>query len=201
MAAALNEVRNQVRLRLEDASGAGWSDEEIDAGLSQSLDEYSHRRPQEMRKAIEVTIGDMSVDLPEGARQVLRVIDPAGNVIPPQSVPLRGSAGSEQAWEVWGNRIEFNRRLPEGEIDVWFHGPRAFPANDAEPMPVPDEDVSLLVAGAVVWCLEQRSVAEWKRGALPARYEMVLRRAQEEHRAAWRTRERRIRSGRIVGTG
>lgn len=201
MTVTLADVRAMVRLRLEDTGAmTSWSDDAIDAGLSQALDEYSHRYPQERQDEIPVEQGDMSIDLPDGARQVVRVIDPSGYVIPPQSVPVRGTSGSEQAWEVWGNRIELNRRLPAGTVVIWYLGSRQFPAGDSVSMPVPSEDVSLLVIGAAVWCLEQRSVADWKRGALPARYEMVLRRARDEYRAAWRAKERRVRTGQVIGT-
>ena len=198
----LTEARQRVRLALEDSGAStSWADDEIDEGLVQALDEYSHRYPMELKVEIPVVEGQSSLDLPDGARSVRRVIDPRGNVIPPQPIPLRGTAGSEQSWEVWGDRVEFARRLPAGDVTLWYLGPRAFPDSDATEMPVPDEDVSLLVLGAVMWCLEQRSVADWKRGSLPARYETVLRRAQEAYRSAWRSRERRVRTGRIVGTG
>jgi hypothetical protein len=198
----LTEIRNQVRLRLEDTgTTTSWSDEEIDAGLRQALDTYSFRSPAEQRMEIPVASGDSSIELPEEVRKVVRVIDPRGAVVPPQTIPLRGTVGSEQAWEVWGNRLEFSRTLPEGSVQIWYLGSRTFPESDSEPVPVPDEDVSLLGLGAAAWCLEQRAVADWKRGALPARYETVLRRAQDDYRAAWRGLERRIRVGRVVGTG
>lgn len=202
MSVSLSDVRSQVRLRLEDTGAStSWSDEEIDAGLRQALDEYGHRYPLEQRTDTPVAEGDSSVDLPDGARKVVRVIDPHGRVVPPQPIPARATAGVEQAWEVWGDRVEFARNLPAGSVELWFLGQRSFPGNDEDPLPVPDDDVSLLALGSAAWCLEQRAVAEWKRGALPARYETVLRRAQDAYRAAWRTRQRQVRTGRIVGTG
>jgi hypothetical protein len=202
MSVTLNHARNQVRLRLEDSGAStAWSDEEIDAGLRQALDQYSHRFPAELQIASPVSPGESSIELPDEVREVVRVIDPRGAVVPPQSIPLRGTAGSEQAWEVWGNRLEFSRKLPEGEVQIWYLGPRTLPKDDNESIPVPDEDVSLLVLGAAAWCLEQRAIADWKRGALPARYETVLRRAQDEYRASWRSRQRRLRVGRVLGTG
>jgi hypothetical protein len=130
----------------------------------------------------------------------LRVIDPRGATVPPQTIPLRGTAGSEQSWDVWGDRLEFARRLPAGTVEIRYLGPREFPEDESNSMPVPDGDATLVIVGAVRWCLEQRSIADWKRGSLPARYEMVLRRAQENERAAWRTRERQVRIGRMLGT-
>ena len=198
----LTEARNRVRLRLEDAGASTyWSDAEIDAGLGKALDEYSHRYPRELLDGVQVSAGESSIPLPADARKVVRVIDAQEQVIPPQAIPLRGTAGAEQSWEVWGDRIEFARRLPAGTVTIWYLGPRTFPESDADTIPAPDEDVSLLTIGAAAWCLEQRAVAEWKRGALPARYETVLRRAQEEYRAAWRGRERQVRAGRMIGTG
>jgi hypothetical protein len=198
----LADVREQVRLRLEDTgTTTSWSDEEIDASLRQALAHHSHRFPAEQRMGIPVSPGDSSIELPDELQKVVRVIDPRDMVVPPQTIPLRGVAGSEQAWEVWGNRLEFSRMLPEGTVQLWYLGARSFPEEDSGPVPVPDEDVSLLVLGSVAWCLEQRAVADWKRGALPARYETVLRRAQDDYRAAWRSRERRVRVGRVVGTG
>ena len=201
MTITLANTRERVRLRLEDTGATtSWNDDEIDAGLRQALDEFSHRVPQEQTVTLEASEEDTSLKLPAGVRRVVRVVDPRGRVVPPQTIPLRGTAGSEQAWEVWGDRLEFSRRLPAGDVEVRYLGPRAFPESDGDPMPVPEEDLSLLVLGAAVWCLEQRSVAEWKRGALPARYEMVLRRAREEYQAAWRSRERQVRTGRLLGT-
>lgn len=202
MTSTLNDARTRVRLRLEDTgTNTAWSDEEIDAGLTQALDEYSHRFPAERRAEVPVQQGDSSIDVPEGAWKVQRVTDPSGQVIPPQSISVRKRAGEEQAWEVWGERIEFNRALAGGEYTIRFTATRAFPGDSGDPLPVPDGDVSLLVTGAVAWCLEQRSVAEWKRGALPARYETVLRRARDEYREAWQSRLRQMRVGRVVGTG
>lgn len=197
----LAETRDHVRLALEDLSSSPvWSDEEIDAGLRQSLEGYSHRVPQEQTAEIPVAQGDSSLTLPDGVRRVLRVTDPRGAVIPPQAIPLRGTAGSEQSWEVWGNRVEFARRLPGGEVEIRYLGPRLFPPDEQSSMPVLEDDLSLLVVGAVRWCLEQRAIADWKRGSLPARYEMVLRRAQENEQAAWRTRDRQVRTSRMFGT-
>jgi hypothetical protein len=197
----LAETRDDVRLALEDMSSSPiWSDEEIDAGLRQSLERYSHRVPQVKTTNIPVAQGDSSLTLPDGVHRVLRVTDPRGSVIPPQTIPLRGTAGAEQSWEVWGNRVEFARRLPGDEVEIRYLGPRAFPTDDQSTVPVPEDDLSLLITGAVRWCLEQRAIADWKRGSLPARYEMVLRRAQENEQTAWRTRDRQVRTGRILGT-
>jgi hypothetical protein len=198
----LTDTRQRVRLSLEDTgANTSWSDGEIDAGLMRALDEYSHRHPQDCVGSIPVNAGDSSVTLPPEVRTVKRVIDPNGHTVPPQAVPLRGTAGQEQSWDVWGDRLEFARRLPAGAVTIWYHGPHHFPETDEGEFSVPGEDVSLLVLGAVMWCLEQRSIADWKRGSLPARYETVLRRAQDAYRSAWRSRERRIRAGRMVGTG
>jgi hypothetical protein len=202
MSLSLSNARLRVRLRLEDTGAStSWSDEEIDAGLTQALDEYSHRFPAERSTVVSVQQDDTSIDLPEGAWQVKRIVDPRGQVIPPQSVRVRGRPGEEQAWEVWGDRIEFNRALFAGEYEIRFTASREFPENESDPLPVPDADVSLLVAGAVAWCLEQRSVAEWKRGVLPARYETVLRRARDEYHQAWQGRMRQVRTGTVFGTG
>lgn len=197
----LSEARDHVRLALEDLTSTPlWSDEEIDTGLRQSLECYSQRVPKELTVEIPVDEGDSSITLPTGTRRVLRVIDPRGGVIPPQTIPLRGTAGAEQSWEVWGDRVEFARRLPAGNVEIRYLGPRTFPPDDESAMPLLADDLSLLILGAVRWCLEQRAIADWKRGSLPARYEMVLRRAQENEQAAWRNRERRINTGRMLGT-
>lgn len=202
MSVTVSEARTRVRLRLEDGGASTvWSDEEIDAGLRQALDTYSHWFPDERSIEVQVQQGERSIDLPDDALRIQRVIDPRGSVIPPRGMPLRGTSAEEQGWEVWSDRIAFSCPLPAGDYEVWYTAPREFPSEDGEPLPVPANDVSLLVTGAVVWCLEQRSVAEWKRGPLPARYETVLRRAREEHDAAWRTKGRQVRTGRVVGTG
>jgi hypothetical protein len=202
MTITLADARARVRLRLEDTSEApGWSDADIDAGFRQALDEYSYRFPEQQTVAVPVSAGATAIDLPDRSAEVRRVVDPRGTVVPPRGQPVRAVSADEQSWEVWAGRVEFARALMAGNYSLWVTTPRTLPESDGEPLPVSDDDISLIVIGAALWCLEQRSVAEWKRGPLPARYETVLRRARDEYQSAWRARLRRVRTGRLLGTG
>jgi hypothetical protein len=66
---------------------------------------------------------------------------------------------------------------------------------------VPESDVSLILAGAAAWCVEFRSLEEWKRGLVAARYEQRLQAVKAEYRHQWRARRRRVRMGAVSASG
>ncbi|HET9015503.1 MAG TPA: hypothetical protein VFN57_07900 [Thermomicrobiaceae bacterium] len=194
----LGEARSRLRLWLEDPMPDGlWSDEELDEGLRQSLSTYGMLTPLEATATLTAADGDAALGLPAGARNIVRVTGPGGYVLPRRDLPERAGAGEELAWERWGDQLLFSRPLAAGNYAVRYHGPRLLPADDAGDVPIPDADLSLLVAGAALWAIEARSRQEWKRGPLPPRYEGRRLAAREDYHDLLAAFHRRVRSRRL----
>jgi hypothetical protein len=170
-----------------------WSDADIAEGLQTALDTYSSWMLLEKRTTIAGVEGDLWLDLPADLVSVVRVVAPWGGVIPRRGNPMRSQVAEELAWEQWGDRLEFSRALTAGDYAIWYTATRTLPATDGGELPVPEADVTLLVVDAAVVCLDRLGVEEWKRGALPARYEVILRRARGESARLWATRRGRAR--------
>ena len=194
MATTLTQARSRVRTWLEDTSGTPlWTDAEVDEGLHVALDGYSALAPDELATTLAAADGDTQLALPAGSGVVVRVTDPNGYVIPPRGVPARSVAAEELAWERWGDALVFSRQLAAGDYAVRSYGPRAMPALAGDPYPVPDADVSLCVAAAVVWLITERMGQEWKRGPLPARYTTLRDAARQDYTDRLRAWRRRLR--------
>lgn len=201
--ATLSEMRTRVRVWLEDeAASPLWSDAEIDEGLKAELDEYSAWNPDHVRQTYAVAAGNTSISLGVEVLGVYRVVDPNGRIVPRRSAsPARYVADEEQSWELWGSTLSLARQVVAGDWTVWYEGYRAFPATDAGTFPVPAGDEALIVAGAVVWCLEHRAREEWKRGPLPPRYEQRLQAAKADYRDLMNQTRRRLRVATVEVTG
>lgn len=197
------EVRDRVRLRLEHTGVATlWSDTEVLEGLRWMLDEYSARWPREDRVTVPALGGERELTAPAGVLRVARVVDPAGQVIMPRSGAPSGYVADEvPAWEWWGGNLVFTQPLVAGDYTIWGEWPWTFPVADGEEFPVPEVDVTLIVAGAACWCLDFRAMEEWKRGAIPQGYEQRVSAAKAEYRRQLDVRRRRVTVGRVVSSG
>ena len=192
----LGEARSRLRLWLEDPTPGGlWDDDELDEALRQALETYAVSSPLEVTAALSAAAGDQTLSLPAGAGQVARVTDPHGWVIPRRAAPQRDTGAEELAWERWGDALAFSRPLLGGDYSVRYYGARLLPALDDDPLPIPDADVTLLLAGATLWAIEERMRQEWKRGPLPARYESRRDAACQDYRDLLGSFRRRIRTG------
>ena len=191
----LGETRARVRRRLEDAGAmALWPDALLNDGLGATLDAYSQWLPAQRSAAVVVADGDTTLALPTEVLEVRLVLDPTGAVLPPSPAGAGLENGrAEQGWERWGALLRVQHPLAAGTYTLLYTAARVMPAGDGEPFPVRDADVSLIVAGAAVYALETRAIQEWKRGALPDRYETALRVLKAAYDAAWDQRRRRVR--------
>ena len=194
----LGEARERVRRRLEDAAATAlWPDALLDDGLSAELDAYSQWLPAQRSATVIAAAGDTTLALPAEAVEVRRVLDPNGAVVPPSPAGVgllaEGDGRAEQGWERWDAALRLRRPLAAGTYTLLYTAVRVMPSGDAEPFPVRDADVSLIVAGAAAYALETRAIQEWKRGALPDRYETALRVLKAAYDAAWDQRRRRVR--------
>lgn len=197
------EVRDRLRLRLEDTGVVVlWSDAEVLEGLRWMLDEYSAIWPREGRITVTAAGGETELAVATGILRVARVIDPNGRVIMPRSGIPDGYVGDESlAWEFWSGSLVFTQPVTAGDFTIWGLWPWTFPSADGEEFPVPERDLTLIVAGAAQWCLEFRATEEWKRGAMPAGYENRLRAARAEYRRQLEVRRRRVLVGQVASSG
>ena len=90
--------------------------------------------------------------------------------------------------------------MAAGDYTIWGEWARVFPT-DGEEFPVPDGDVTLIVAGAACWCLDFQAMEEWKRGAIPRGYEQRVSAAKAEYRRQLDLCRRRLRAGRMAASG
>lgn len=187
--ATLAEVRARVRLRLEEASAAVWSDDEVDEAITAALELYNERFPLEATATVAVGTDATSVAMPANARRIVRVTLEDGAVVPQRSEPVARTADERQAWETFAGTIWFTRPLPAQTLTIWHLTSHA--VGD-----VPEADIGLLVLGGVWKALEQRSVQELKRSGPVAgdAAGYIVRRAREEFEQAFNQRQRRARA-------
>ena len=187
--ATLADIRGRVRVRLEEASAAVWTDGELDEAITSALELYSERFPLEATASTAVAAGATSAAMPPGARSVVRVTTADGLVIPTRGGPSGRTSDEELAWETFAGTIWFSRPLDGQSLSVWY-----LTNHDADD--VPAADVGLLVLGGVWKALEQRSVQDLKRSGPVAGAEagFVVRRAREEFERAFSQRARRTRT-------
>ncbi|MDI3340855.1 MAG: hypothetical protein QJR03_10010 [Sphaerobacter sp.] len=198
----VRELRDRLRVWLEDGGAGLWTDAELDEGLRWALEQYTHWAPAERTLTATVAAGATAVALPEDLLHVVRVIAPTGRVIPPRAAAAaRAAAGEELAWERFGQTLRFTQPLPSGDYTVLGAAGRALPAADDDPFPVPPPAETLIVAGALVWALEHWAREEWKRGPLPPRYEARLEAARRDYQALERALRRRLRTRTVEVTG
>ena len=190
--ATMADVRERVRLRLEEASAAVWSDDDLDEGITSALELYNERFPLEATATAAIAANGTNVPMPVNARSVVRVTLEDGAVVPKRAAPVERTADEAQAWETFAGTIWFTRPLQAQTLTVWHL--TGHTVSD-----VPEGDVGLLVLGAVWKALEQRSVQELKRSGPVAGAEaaFIVRRAREEFQGAFGQRQRRATMSRV----
>lgn len=192
--ATLADVRGRVRLRLEEASAAVWTDGELDEGITATLELYNERFPREATAQAAIGANGTNVQMPVNARSVVRVTLADGTVVPKRAAPVERTADERQAWETFAGTIWFTRPLQAQTLTIWHLTSHAV-------TDVPEADVGLLVLGGVWKALEQRSVQELKRsGPVPGSADgFIVRRAREEFERAFAQRQRRTRTVLLSG--
>ncbi|CAN5604934.1 hypothetical protein BH23CHL2_BH23CHL2_25160 [soil metagenome] len=187
--ATMADVRGRVRLRLEEASAAVWSDDELDEGITATLELYNERFPLEATAQAAIGANGTNVAMPVNARSVVRVTLESGAVVPKRAAPVQRTADEKLAWETFAGTIWFTRPLQAQTMTVWYRTNHAV-------TDVPEGDVGLLVLGGVWKALEQRSVQEMKRSGPVAGTAsgFIVRRAREEFERAFAQRQRRVKA-------
>lgn len=171
--ATLEGLRSRVRVRLEEAAPAVWTDAELDEYITSALETYAARFPQEVVTQTTVSSGATYIPFPGDAITILRVIADDGYAV---------------SFESFAGVIHVFDPLPAGTLSIRHTAPMTFTN-----LPVHDE--GLIVLGAVAGALEGRALQDFKRGGVPSssEYEGVLRRAREDFERGMDRKGRRIR--------
>jgi len=191
--ATLEAIRERVRTRLEEATAAVWTDDELNECVTGALEMYGWRFPVQAITTVAVSDGATTLAVPTGAIAIQRVILADGAVVPRRGRPVYPSAFDEQAWESYAGLFHLTQPLTAQTITIWYTAAPAL-------ADVPAEDDGLLVLSSVIQALQHRAIQDAKRGGDPATSESVIAVAQTEFDLALASRTRRVRDG-IVATG
>lgn len=172
--ATIEGLRSRVRVRLEEAAPAVWTDAELDECVTGALETYAARFPREVVAEVTVASGTTYVPFPDGAISIQRVITGDGDAV---------------SWESYAGTIHFLNPLAGGAIAIRHTAPTTI-------ADLPLHDEGLIVLGAVASALEGRAVQDFKRGGPPSSsgYEAVMKRARTAFDQAMDRRGRRVRS-------
>lgn len=195
------ELRNAVRLRLEDSGGTPlWDDAVLNDFLAEAVRRYGTRFPLEQSTTVAVGAGTTSVVVTPDLEsdRVVRVFDGEGRLVPrQQGVETNdadiGDLGTAQAWRWWGNSLVLAQGATAGTWTIDYLTGRALPSNDVTPVEVVvgDEDIVVLLAAASA--LRRRAIEDGKRGLgrggrLPTTESAESLQAQAEHLMQMRRR-------------
>jgi hypothetical protein len=192
--ATLAGLRERVRVRLEEAVPAIWSDDELDECLATTLETYAARFPHEVITTHAVADGTRVIPLPSGTQAVRRLTLADETVVPLRGAP-RGAAGGDEelAWEAFGGCVHLSQPLPAQTLTLWTTAV-------VTPADLPAADEGLIVLGAVAQALELRAIQDLKRGSqltLPSASTVVAQ-ARERFALALDRRSRRLRAGLVI---
>lgn len=179
-------LRTTLRGRLEDL-GAGplWDDALLNDAIATAIRHYGQSLPAHRTLSLTLAAGARSAVLPADVEddRIVVVIDATGERVPRhRAVAGGGTPPAAQAWRAWGGLLSLDLPAVAGAWRVEYRAARTPPADDAVALDVAagDEEIVLDLAAAVA--LDQRVVADAKRGtandALQARAEMARQAAE-----------------------
>jgi hypothetical protein len=207
--ATRGQLRNTVRERLEDTSGAPlWSDAALNEYLVTAVRAYGVAFPRRATASTAaLALGATSIALPAGVFEtgIVAVRDNRGRDVAPMSerqgpAPL-DATGLVQGWMVWGGELRLQRPVAGDEAGVWeidHLGGRELVGDDVSQQPVEAGDEPIVVALAAAQALERRAIEDAKRGARTAGIEAAAAALRDEALALMAGRKRRVRSGSLV---
>jgi len=162
------ELRTAVRRRLEDTGATPlWDDGTLNDFLAEAVRRYGTRVPAERTATVAVSGGATSVPVTPAlqATQVIRVLDPDGDMVPRLARTMSDGIGAPgQAWRWWGGTLRLAATPVAGNWTVEYLDGRSLPADDVTAVEIVsgDEEIVILMAAAMV--LRRRAVEDAKRG-------------------------------------
>jgi len=183
-------LRTSLRARLEDV-GAGplWDDATLNEAIAAAVRRYGQVVRASRTLSLSLAEGATSAILPADVEddRIVAVFDPDGNRVARHrgtvSQPGEPSPG-EQAWRAWGGLLSLDLPAAGGTWRLDYRAVRSVPADDAVAVDLASGDEDLIVSLALAIALDQRIVADAKRGTANADLRDQSRMA---HRAADRT--------------
>ena len=161
-------LRTALRGRLEDL-GAGplWDDALLNEAIAAAIRHYGQRLPAHRTLSLTLAAGARDAVLPTDVEddRIVAVVDPSGGRVPRhRAVAGDDTPPAAQAWRAWGGLLALDLPSAAGAWRVEYRAARAIPADDAVGVDVVagDEEIVLDLAAAVA--LDQRVVADAKRG-------------------------------------
>lgn len=163
------DLRTQARTRLAETVAGLWPDAAINQALGAAHLYVGTHFPGESIDTVAVAAGATTLTPPSGVRDVVAVIDAAGNPIERADTwPLAASTGWRSvSWFVWAGLVRLSRALTDAEAGTWslystVHR-TAFPANDVDAVDLDADLVPAVVARACAECLRTLEHDELRR--------------------------------------
>ena len=162
------ELRTAVRRRLEDTSVTPlWDDATLNDLIADAIQRYGARFPAERSASVVVSAGETSVPVSPAieANQIVRVLDPSGEVVPRTTSSLSdGHQASGPTWRWWNGSLVLAHGADAGTWWIDYLGARTPPPDDVSAVDViaGDEEIVVLVTAAAA--LRRRSIEDAKRG-------------------------------------
>jgi hypothetical protein len=193
------DLRADLRLSLEDSAGTShsWSDAELNEALRLAMREYGTQHPIELSTTLAVNTAASSYTLPVAipdGRDLVTVLDGTGAEIPRDDAPITAGYPTGPlllSWRTFGNQLLLSTK--PGAAATWsllYRTPRQLVEDEVTPQTIPADDEPLLVRLAQAAAIEQRAIADLKRGATRSAAELRRIAAELRESAATLARQR-----------
>lgn len=160
-------MRATIRRRLEDSGATPlWEDGVVDEAIAAAIARYGAHFPVERSTTVAIGAGGTSAVVSPALEwgQVVRVIDPAGQVVPRWREGAAAPAGSAQGWRWWGGALVLAAPAIGGTWRIDYLAPRTTPGDDVTALDLVTGDEEIVALLAAAWLVERRVVEDGKRG-------------------------------------
>lgn len=164
------DLRTALRRRLEDSGGSPlWDDATLNDALANAVLRYGSRFPAQRSAIAMLAAGATSAVVAPAieGRQVVRVLDPNGAVVPRQPDDAAADwTAPAQSWRWWNATLLLASPALAGNWQIDYLGARTPPSDDVTAVDIiaGDDEIVVLLAGATA--LRRRAVEDAKRGSI-----------------------------------
>lgn len=187
-------LRADVRSRIADPAGGLWSDLDVNTALARAAADIGARFPEERATPANVAAGAVSVPLPAGARELLRIVLPSGAALERGDTP-----GDPLSWSVWGSLIHLSRAVRATEAGSWslrLLANRVIPASDVTVLTFSDDLCAAIAARAGASLIRSRLADDARRNRPSSGVHLMTAQALDtEAETIIRAQRRRARGG------